>query len=115
MSRDVIGFGEPSRRHRTVTRNAFVRIITQPAKGGADVCVQSMRGLRLHPIVEVSEDGRSATLHVRSYDAPRVGSRQMLDGALVKVADVRYDSSGRCFVVDEDTGAQHPWPGEVGI
>ena len=109
---DIVGFGHVSTKVPTTTRNAHVRVTTIPVDGGADVVIEALGKRRVYPQAEVSSDGRSCTIHLSDYDTPRIGQRVCIGRMLAKVAGVRFDDSGHCFVIDEDTGAQLRWPGD---
>ena len=79
--------------------------------GGYDVEISATDGHRIFPQAEISADGTRCTLHVRDYAAPRIGQRVCVHRMLVKVADVRFDQSGRLMVMDEDTRAWLPLEG----
>lgn len=103
INEDVIGFGEPSKRGRTVNGNYFIRVTTTPCVGGADVLIETRHGLMF-------DDGTTERVErIRKDLGPRIGERSMVCGMLVKVADKRYDDSGSLWVMDEDTRAWLPW------
>jgi hypothetical protein len=64
MTRDAIGFGEPSRRAATHNGNWFARFATVPVHGGCDVTVTARRGLVIDR-VETGDGGREVTLRLR--------------------------------------------------
>lgn len=98
MSTDLIGFGEPSRRARTTTCNAFVRMTTTPCVDGAEVVLECRGGMTF------ADGERSKKLVlVRGKREPRKGQRIIVRGRAVKVHDVRHGHTGRIEVLDEDT------------
>lgn len=100
---EVMGFGEPSKRGRTVNSNYFIRVTTTPCDGGADVTIEAKHGL-------LFADGTTTkTEHIRKVLSPRIGERVMCCNMLVKVADKRYGADGKLWIMDEDTKAWLPW------
>lgn len=95
---DIVGFGEPSRRARTTTCNAFVRMTTMPTFEGAEVVLECRGGMTF-------ADGEKVKkfVLVRGKREPRRGQRITVDGRVVKVHAVRHDHAGRIEVLDEDT------------
>ena len=77
--------------------------------GGYDITITATDGHRVHPTAEMSGDGTSCTIHVRDYSAPRVGQEACIGRMFVKVADVWFDSMGRCMIRDAYTDATMAW------
>lgn len=103
MSKPVVGFGEPSKRARTSTMNAHIRVTTTPVNGGADVVIEPRRGYVIVPEVDV-ETG-AATLRIRKDAGPRIGQRIMVGKRLVEVTERRWTPKGTLQIRDADTGA----------
>ncbi len=102
MTRAKVGFGDDySRTRATSTMNAFVRVETRPVAGGADVVVGVRRDYFIAPEIDVYGD--EVVIHLRKDYGPRVGERVTIRGRLVKVAERRYDPTGRLMLLDEDT------------
>ena len=98
------GFGEATRGRATTMGNPYALFTTIPRDGGFDVVVGARGGAR-------DESGeQTVTLHFRRDHGPRIGERVMVNHRLVKVADKRYDATGRIQLLDEDTGTWEPWP-----
>lgn len=102
--RETTGFGDPTRGRATTMGNPYALLTTIPRDGGFDLVV-SAKG-------DATTEGgeRTVTLHFRNDHGPRIGERVMVGHHLVKVADKRYDSTGRLQLLDEDTRAWEPWP-----
>lgn len=98
MTKDVVGFGESSRRARTTTCNAFVRMTTTPCFEGAVVVLECRGGMTF-------ADGETTKkfVLVRGKREPRRGQRITVGDRVVKVSAVRHDHAGRVEVLDEDT------------
>lgn len=103
-SKATVGFGEPARGHATTMGNPYALFTTIPRDGGFDVVVGAKGGA-------TTEGGEATvTLHFREDHGPRIGERVMVNHRLVKVADRRYDQTGRLQLLDEDLGTWDPWP-----
>lgn len=98
--RNIIGFGEPSRTHRTVNMNAFARFETAPVKGGADIRIVARGNHAIMP--EIDADTGEVILRLRKEVGPLPGRRVMVGKRLVKVKDRRYDHKGNLQLMDED-------------
>lgn len=102
--RATTGFGEATQGQATTMGNPYALFTTIPRDGGFDVIVGARGRAR-------TEDGESTvTIHFREGHGPRIGERVMVGRRLVKVADRRYDQTGRLQLLDEDTGTWEPWP-----
>ena len=107
MDDNTVGFGESSRRHRTVGGNAFCRFETTPVMGGADVVLVPQRGFVAMPEVDV-ETGR-VTVRLRKEVGPQVGRRVKLNGVLIEVAERQFAPSGTLMLRDALLGGWHQW------
>lgn len=86
------------------------RIITSKhVQRGYDIEIITMDEFAIHPQVEMGADGKSCTLHIRSYTIPRIGQLIRVGKRFVKVADTRFDHEGNLQVLDEDTKVWIPY------
>ncbi len=105
-----VGFGDDySKKHRTAVSNAYFRIETTPVDGGAEVRIFGRAGQRIVD-AEIDDSDTALLLHLRNRAIPRKGQRVRLDGGrVIKVADMRWDASGKLQLLDEDMHTWQPW------